>query len=84
MLSRGRFGRSGAGGRGVGRGVGRGRGFGLGTGVGRGRMGGARAGSGPGGDCVCPSCGAIVPHQVGVPCYSVSCPQCGAAMMKGG
>ena len=92
MLWRGRFGRGGSGGAGAGRGFGRGsglgrglgRGFGLGTGVGRGRMGGARAGSGPGGDCVCTSCGAVVPHQVGIPCYGVSCPQCGAAMTKGG
>jgi len=35
-------------------------------GGGRGRMGGK--GLGPSGDCICPSCGARVPHQRGNPC----------------
>ena len=48
-----------------------------------GRMKGTSPGSGPGGDCVCPSCGARVAHQVRTPCYSVSCPKCGAKMVKG-
>jgi len=55
----------------------------LGRGGGRGRMGGTRAGAGPTGNCVCPSCGASVPHQVGTPCYNMSCPQCGAKMVRG-
>ena len=63
------------GGGGAGRGIGRG-------GVGRGRMRGNRPGSGPGGQCVCPSCGAKAPHQLGIPCYDVTCPQCGARMTK--
>ncbi len=63
-------------------GQGPGTGKGLGRGGGRGRMGGARPGSGPGGNCVCPSCGAVVAHQRGVPCYQVQCPKCGAAMTK--
>ena len=83
MLWRGRFGEGGSGGAGAGRifdrgsGLGRGlgRGFGLVTGVGRDRVCDARAGSSPREDCVCPSYGAIVPYQVEVPCYGVSCPQ---------
>jgi len=49
---------------------------------GRGRMGGNRPGAGPSGFCVCPNCGAKIPHQRGVPCYSISCPKCGARMMR--
>jgi hypothetical protein len=63
------------GGAGAGRGIGRG-------GTGGGRMGGSRPGSGPGGQCVCPNCGAIVPHQLGMPCYGLTCPQCGSKMIK--
>ena len=66
----------------TGRGKGTG-GGGIGTGSGRiGRMGGTKAGSGPGGQCVCPSCGATAAHQVGVPCYQSKCPKCGTAMVK--
>jgi len=54
---------------------------GASAGVGRGQMGGV--GAGPGGDCVCPKCGAKVPHQVGVPCTSVTCPKCNAIMIRG-
>jgi len=64
---------------GSGPGTGRGRGTG---GVGRGRMSCNRPGAGPAGNCVCPSCGAKVPHKVGVPCYNVSCPQCGTKMVR--
>jgi transposase len=45
-------------------------------------MGGTKRGAGPGGQCVCPSCGATSPHQIGVPCTSVSCPKCGAKMVR--
>ena len=62
-------------------GTGRGRGLGRGMGGG-GRARGNRPGSGPAGECVCPSCNARVPHQAGVPCYSVSCPRCGVKMVK--
>lgn len=55
-------------------------GGGPGTGRGRGRMGGF--GAGPGGQCVCPQCGARVPHQRGVPCSSRKCPKCVAAMTR--
>jgi len=55
---------------------------GMGQGRGRGRMGGNRPGAGPVGNCLCPSCGAKVPHQAGVPCYSVNCPKCGTRMVR--
>ena len=61
-------------------GPGSGRGIG---GRGAGRMGGNRPGAGPGGDCICPSCGARLPHQVGTPCYNLNCPKCGAKMVRG-
>jgi len=59
-----------------------GTGRGMGQGRGRGRMGGNRPGAGPVGNCLCPSCGAKVPHQAGVPCYSVNCPKCGTRMVR--
>lgn len=37
---------------------------------------------GPGGECICPNCGHRVPHQLGVPCYEVKCPKCGAVMTR--
>ncbi len=59
---------------------------------GRGRFGGPKRGGrgrqpggfglGPGGECVCPSCGNKVPHQAGVPCYTVKCPKCGSPMVR--
>lgn len=61
---------------------GEGPGTGGGRGGGRGRMGGSRPGAGPSGQCVCPSCGATVPHEVGVPCYSIDCPKCGTKMTR--
>jgi len=60
-----------------GRGMG-GRGMGGG---GRGRMGGPLA-AGPGGQCVCPSCGKTVAHVVGQACNSVKCPNCGTQMTR--
>jgi hypothetical protein len=73
--------RDGTGPTGAGPGTGMGRGRGQG-GQGRGRMGGNRAGAGPSGDCVCPSCGEKIAHRVGTPCYQMSCPKCGAKMMR--
>ena len=57
---------------------------GSGRGMGRsaGRMGGNRAGAGPSGSCLCPSCGVKLPHQVGTPCYNLICPKCGAKMVR--
>ncbi len=63
-------------------GGGPGTGRGMERGGGRGRMGGSKAGAGPGGLCVCPSCGATAPHQVGLPCYQIECPKCGASMVR--
>jgi hypothetical protein len=48
-----------------------------------GRGGGARRmGRGPKGTCACSACGHQVPHQPGVPCREVKCPQCGGAMIR--
>ncbi len=63
-------------------GQGPGTGRGMGRGGGRGRMGGNRPGAGPSGFCICPSCGAKVPHNIGVPCYSVNCPKCGTKLVR--
>jgi len=37
---------------------------------------------GPGGSCVCPSCGEKVSHQLGSPCFEQKCSKCGAAMTR--
>jgi predicted Fe-Mo cluster-binding NifX family protein len=68
-------------------------------GGGRGQGGGQggrcrRAAGGPGGPgggqgagmidvCVCPACGAKAPHELGIPCLQVKCPQCGKSMLEG-
>jgi rubrerythrin len=49
---------------------------------GMGRNKGNKPGSGPGGSCVCPSCGKTTKHKIGTPCYTVKCPSCGAKMKK--
>ncbi|MFZ3138191.1 MAG: hypothetical protein WA126_12475 [Thermodesulfovibrionales bacterium] len=58
---------------------------GTGMGSGKGRCGGGRGGSrsgGPGGECICLSCGATAIHQAGTPCYQVKCPKCGVSMAR--
>ena len=60
---------------------GAGRGGGRGERRGSGQKGGF--GAGPGGDCVCPSCGKTTPHDRGVPCIEVHCPECGSGMTRG-
>jgi hypothetical protein len=67
---------------GQGPGTGRGMGQGQGQSQGRGRMGGPFA-AGPGGNCVCPKCGATVTHAAGQPCNAKSCPKCGTKMTRG-
>lgn len=47
----------------------------------RGQQGGA-TGRGPGGTCVCPSCGHEEPHRQGTPCTRIRCQQCGAALVR--
>ena len=74
-------------GSGSGRGRGSGQGGGRGEGGGQGQGGGGGMGRGgrrlgPGGECTCPNCGATVPHQQGVPCFEVNCPECGRKMTR--
>ena len=37
---------------------------------------------GPGGTCVCLSCGAVIPHVTGKACFLIDCPVCGAPMTR--
>lgn len=60
-----------------------GQGPGTGRGMGRGQGRGGRPGAGPGGNCLCPVCKLSVPHEPGIPCSSVTCPKCGARMVRG-
>lgn len=69
-----------------------------GTGGGRGQRGGSggacrRVGAGTGGtgpakgsgtsdSCLCPVCGAKAPHERGIPCFQLNCPQCGKPMVR--
>lgn len=62
-------------------GGGQGQGGGRGMGGGRGNRGGL-FGAGPGGQCVCPSCGTAAPHTRGEPCAAKACPKCGAMMVR--
>ena len=39
---------------------------------------------GAGGNCICPKCGTVTPHQRGVPCQEARCPKCGAKMLREG
>lgn len=41
-------------------------------------------GMGSGGNCTCPKCGFVAPHNSGVPCRQEKCPKCGAKMMREG
>ncbi|MBU7012517.1 MAG: hypothetical protein HXS46_17690 [Theionarchaea archaeon] len=52
----------------------------MGRGGGRGRKGGFAMG--PGGKCVCPTCGYEIDHQVGAPCYTMTCPKCNKPLTR--
>lgn len=39
-------------------------------------------GYGPGGFCVCAKCGEKVPHQQGMKCTTIKCPNCGKTMIR--
>ncbi len=48
-------------------------------------MAGVRHGGyGAGGNCICPKCGYIKPHERGVPCQEERCPQCNGKMVREG
>jgi hypothetical protein len=69
--------------RGQGSGGQKGKGRGGKSGVGSGSaagIGGRRGG--PGGSCVCPSCGQKEPHLRGTPCIDMHCSKCGHAMVR--
>ncbi len=53
-----------------------------GGGQGRGRKSG-RFAAGPGGQCICPSCGHKASHVQGQPCNQKACPKCGTTMNRG-
>ena len=48
----------------------------------RGGGSGPGAGTGASNSCLCPACGAKTPHERGIPCMQVKCPQCGKPMMR--
>ncbi len=62
-------------------GFGRGRRTNAPAGGGQGRQPGGY-GLGPSGFCVCPQCGKKVPHQRGVPCYTMKCEKCGIPLTR--
>jgi uncharacterized paraquat-inducible protein A len=39
-------------------------------------------GEGPGGSCVCPSCGYTIAHSRYSPCNQRKCPKCGTTMTR--
>ena len=53
-----------------------------GRGFGRRYLQGDKPGSGPSGQCVCPSCGNKVTHTRAQPCNEIKCPKCGAIMTR--
>jgi predicted Fe-Mo cluster-binding NifX family protein len=75
----------GMGGRGAGQGQGQGGGSGGRCRRAAGGPGGPGAGPGAGMSevCVCPACGAKAPHERGIPCLQLTCPQCGKSMVRG-
>jgi len=57
-----------------------GSGRGMGNGGGRGRNNGG--GYSVGGNCICAKCGTKLPHQQGIPCTQLKCPNCGNPMIR--
>ena len=51
-------------------------------GAGKGKGGGNKPGSGPDGNCICPSCGHKIRHLTGQRCKDVACPKCGTKMVR--
>ncbi len=43
-----------------------------------------RYGLGSGGFCICPKCGAKIPHRRDFPCQQERCPDCGAKLAREG
>ena len=41
-------------------------------------------GMGAGGNCICPKCGYVKPHERGTPCREERCPKCNAKMLRQG
>ena len=67
-------------GKNMGQGQGQGSGPRLNTGAGRGRNKGGAFGAG--GYCICAKCGEKVPHQRGIKCTTLKCPECGHTMIR--
>lgn len=57
-------------------------GFGRGAGASRGAGMGRRGGFGGPQNCRCPKCNKVIPHQRGLPCTQMKCPDCGIAMIR--
>ena len=39
---------------------------------------------GPGGNCICPKCEKVMPHERGTPCQEQRCPRCNAKLLREG
>lgn len=57
-------------------------GQGKGSGKGGGRFKNNGGGFGNGGYCVCAKCGEKIPHERGVKCTTLKCPNCGKTMIR--
>jgi ribosomal protein S26 len=67
---------------GKGKNMGRGQGSGQGSGRGGGRGRNKGGDFGPGGFCICTKCGEKIPHQQGIKCTTLKCPECGHTMIR--
>ena len=65
------------------KGMDQGKGMGQGKATGSGGRGRKKGGAyGAGGFCICAKCGTKTPHQRGVKCTTLKCPQCGHTMIR--